>query len=81
MKYTVTEQLYILPLNNNLHGCKSTEAKYQFEVYKTLESRLNIGVVNKFNGTKFTHAVDSKISMVPRSVVNNIMIGSVPKHR
>ena len=82
MKYTITDQLYILPLNNKLHGCKSTDnPTYQFEVYKTLESRLNIGIINKFNDNKFTHAIDSKISMVPRSIVNNVMIGTTPRHR
>ena len=81
MKYTIIEQLYILPLNHNMNRCKIEEAEYQFEVYKAQEARLNIGVINKFNANRFTHSVNTKISLTPKPIVNNVMIGAQPKRR
>lgn len=81
MKYTIQEQLYILPLNHDFHGCKRDKAEYQFEVYKAVESRLNIGVIHKFNDNKFTHTINSKISIIPKTIVDNIMIGEKPRRR
>ena len=75
MKYTITEQILVLPLNNNFHQCAdTTDAKYQMEIYTARETRNKLCMIQPFNSNQFTHAINSKVNFVPGGIVNNIML-------
>ena len=76
MKYTITGQISVSPLNSNFRECKenTADAKYQAEIYKARETRNRICMIQPFNNNQFTHAVNSTVHFVPGHIVNDIML-------
>ncbi len=74
MKYTITEQISVEPLNDRLSKCPSEEATHQMEIYKARETSKKICVIKPFNENQFSHSVNSTVHMVPGDVINDVIL-------
>lgn len=74
MKYTIIGQISVSPLNHNFRECKSADAQYQMEIYKTRETQNKICMIKPFNNGEFTHAIDSTVHFVPGRVIDNTIL-------
>jgi len=74
MKYTITEQLSVSPLNDKLKQCDNHEATQQMEIYKARETQNRICVIRPFNNNKFTHELNAVIHMVPAGIINGVIL-------
>ena len=56
-------------------------SKYQLEIYD-IQSKQNtkLGIIEFFNNKQFSHPVNSKVSCVPKTVVNRIMLSEYIGH-
>lgn len=81
MRYTITGQVSVLPLNEKFQECDTVSAKYQLEIYD-IQSKRNtkLGIIEVFNNKQFSHSVNSKVSCVPKTVVNRIMLSEYIGH-
>lgn len=75
MKYTITQQISILPLNHDMQQCKNNEtAEYQLEIYTARETQHNIGILEPFNNNKFSHDLNSHVHCVPKTICNGVIL-------
>ena len=76
MKYTITGQISVSPLNHNFRECHedSADATYQIEIYSARETSKKLCMVKPFNGNKFTHSVNSTVHFVPGNIINELML-------
>lgn len=82
MLYTITKQVLVLPLDDKFQECDTINAKYQLEIYDIASKTKNkIGFVKDFNNKQFSHAVNSSVHFIPKTIVEHVMLSECVIHK
>lgn len=77
MKYIITGQISVLPLNEKFQKCDKNDATHQLEIYNT--GTRQIAFTSTFNQGNFSYPIGSQIRFVPVGMAKNTLLGHIIK--
>ncbi len=79
MKYVITGQISVSPLNTKFQECSKNDATHQLEIYDA--GARQIAFTRTFNQGEFSYPVGSQIRFIPKGMTKNILLGQLKKDR
>ena len=75
MKYKITGQISVLPLDKKFHQCDTINAVHQLEIYNA--GTRKIAFTSSFNDGAFSYPVGSQINFIPTGHSIDILLGQI----
>jgi len=79
MKYTITGQISVFPLDKKFRQCVTSKATQQLEIYSA--GNCKIAFTSDFNKCNFSYPVGSRINFIPTGLSIDILIGRIKKSK
>lgn len=79
MKYVITGQISVSPLNAKFQECDKKDAIHQLEIYDA--GTRQIAFTRTFNQGEFSYPIGSQIRFIPKSHAKNILLGQIKRDR
>ena len=79
MKYIITGQISVSPLNEKFQECDKNNATHQLEIYDA--GTRQIAFTRTFNQGNFSYPIGSQIRFIPKGITKNILLGQIKRDK